>query len=145
MIGGGEEIRRQGGEGKNRAPRKKRILSLSDLFLPRPVRPRSCHHELTIARYPIFASKPRAPFQRRFLKTIFYSKRAYARLYRHRVGVPLFLLSSGKGQILGVLCSHPWNVFTDGSRGEQLDESRLRARPWKLLGILSSFCNWEME
>lgn len=57
MIGGGEEIRRQGGEGKNRAPRKKRILSLSDLFLPRPVRPRSCHHELTIARYPIFASR----------------------------------------------------------------------------------------
>lgn len=65
MIGVEEEIRRrmQGAVSsvENRAPRKKRILSLSDLFLPRPVRPRSRHHELTITRYPIFAPKPRAP------------------------------------------------------------------------------------
>lgn len=59
--GGNSKMQGAVGSVENRAPRKKPILSLSDLFLPRPVRPRSRHHELTITRYPIFAPKPRAP------------------------------------------------------------------------------------
>lgn len=58
--GGNSKMQGAVGSVENRAPRKKPILSLSDLFLPRLVRPRSRHHELTITRYPIFA-KPRAP------------------------------------------------------------------------------------
>lgn len=137
--GGNSKMQSAVGSVENRAPRKKPILSLSDLFLPRPVRPRSRHHELTITRYPIFAPKPRAPSLR--------SSRADSRKRsfiqseqptRACIDVCTFSPPFGVSKILGVH-SRPSGVSTGGSRGEQLDESRIA---WKSLGILSSFCNW---